>query len=193
MATSTSLSPQQAALPQMITLYHTLAAAQTSFISNIKTPLQADTTGFCEGGRETSPCDCMSYSPISFIYTGFICYSRLRQLRRCWQRRKVTVLCVDLRYEPLCVLWLFTLCWWIVALVIALYPWPGEILSALSLWCHLWCKFPLTTSQVLRGLSRMILMYMDPHPYVRFFECIFGFIWSFRCHPYRLLHSLLKG
>lgn len=121
MATSTSLSPQQVALPQMITLYHTLAAAQTSFISNIKTPLQADTTGFCEGGRETSPCDSMLYSPIIFIYTGFICYSRLRRLRRCWQRRKVTVLCVAPRYAPLCVLWLFTLCWWIVALVIALY------------------------------------------------------------------------
>lgn len=55
MATPASLSPQQAALPQMITLYHTLAAAQTSFISNIKTPLQADTTGF----SEASPCDCM--------------------------------------------------------------------------------------------------------------------------------------
>lgn len=94
------------------------------------------------------------------------------------QQKRSWYCVVALRYA-LYVLWLFTLCWWIVALVIAVYRGKIRILflSAPSSWCHTdenfhweqvghcgeWVTWP-----------RIILMTMDLHPQVRLNMRYFG-------------------
>lgn len=122
--TSVSLSPQ-AALAQRLTLCHTLAPAHTSFISYIKTPLQIILSGWQKRFLRGNNTPNISSSPLSlhvvvFIYTGCIFYSRLEKLRLC-NRRRSQYCFVVLRYATLYVLWLFTLCWWIFALITAVH------------------------------------------------------------------------